>query len=100
MSKLVSTLVPATLLLAALLACKAGEEDVKKLEDIKTRACACQDKACADKEFAAFKAYVQDVKNKRVSDEHAKRITDATTSATLCFMQQGITVSEIQSATK
>lgn len=99
-NRLGTTALSAALLLAALLACKTSDDDVKKLETIRTAACACTDKPCADQQLAEFKSHVQKIKNKGVSEAHAKRITEATKELTICLMQQGESVTDIQAATQ
>jgi hypothetical protein len=99
-NRYVSAVVSAALLLSALLACKTSEEDVKKLESIKTAACACSDKACADTQLGEFKTLVQKIKNKGVSEDHKNRITEATKDLTICLMKQGESIADIKAATE
>lgn len=82
----------------ALLACKQGAEEAKAVEEIQARACACKDKACTRAAFDDYKTVLRKIADARASQENFARVKSATTEATKCFIQRGVTREELLAA--
>jgi hypothetical protein len=78
--------------------CKKGGSYVEKLADIEKKACACADKNCADQEFKAFMAIVEDMKktSAKVSNEDGQKLGMSTANIVKCLIGKGISPLDIQ----
>lgn len=89
----------AAISIACVASCKrATDDDVRRLEAIRTRACDCADKACAERALGEFKAYVAELSHKAASPEQTERIQDNAKRTTTCMLRKGVAAASIRSA--
>jgi hypothetical protein len=82
------------------LGCKrATEDDVRRSEAIRVRACDCQDRACAEHVLAEFKGYVAELSHKAANPDQTNRIQDNAKRTTTCMLRKGVAVASIRATT-
>jgi hypothetical protein len=75
--------------------CKRGADVANSYEELKSKACACKDKECAQKAWGDFKKLYYRTKDAKVGSSAYQRIKNASNDIGECVVKQGIKVQEI-----
>jgi hypothetical protein len=85
--------------MAALISgCVKSVSYLDRIATLEKQACACMDKACADKAFNEFLATARELKKEdvKLNDENNKKLGNHTAAIIRCVMMKGVVPSTMQ----